>query len=48
MTTLVWIAAFILAVAGLVSIARGAVIAGILLIIVACLVGPGGYSLWRG
>ena len=48
MTTLLWIAAVIVAVAGVVSILRGAVLAGLLLIVLACVIGPGGYSIWRG
>lgn len=47
MTTLLWIAAVILAVAGVVEVVRGEVIAGVLLIVLACLVGPGGYSIYR-
>ena len=45
--TLLWIIAAILVIAGIVMILRGGVIAGIVLIIVGCLVGPGGYSIFK-
>jgi hypothetical protein len=48
MTTLLWLVAVILVIAGIVNIAKGAVLAGIALILIGCLVGPGGYSLFRG
>jgi len=44
--TLLWILAAILVIAGIVSLLRGAVIAGIVLIIVGLLVGPGGVSIF--
>jgi hypothetical protein len=44
--TLLWILAAILVIAGIVSLVRGAVIAGIVLIIVGLLVGPGGVSIF--
>ena len=44
--TLLWILAAILVIAGIVSLIRGAVIAGIVLIIVGLLVGPGGVSIF--
>jgi hypothetical protein len=44
--TLLWILAVILVIAGIVSLVRGAVLAGIVLIIVGLLVGPGGVSIW--
>lgn len=44
--TLLWILAAILVIAGIVSLIRGAVVAGIVLIIVGLLVGPGGVSIF--
>ena len=40
--TLLWILAVVLVIMGIVSIVRGGVLAGIVLIIVGLLVGPGG------
>ena len=44
--TLLWILAVILVIAGIVTLIRGAVVAGIVLIIVGLLVGPGGVSIF--
>jgi hypothetical protein len=44
--TLLWILAVILVIAGIVTLIRGGVLAGIALIIVGLLVGPGGVSLF--
>lgn len=44
--TLLWILAVILVIAGIVSLVRGQVLSGIVLIIVGLLVGPGGVSLF--
>ena len=44
--TLLWILAVVLVIAGIVSIVRGGVLAGIVLIIVGLLVGPGGVSIF--
>jgi hypothetical protein len=44
--TLLWILAVILVIAGIMSLVRGAVLAGIVLIIVGLLIGPGGVSIW--
>jgi hypothetical protein len=44
--TLLWILAVILVIMGIVSIVRGGVMAGIVLIIVGLLVGPGGVSIF--
>ena len=46
--TLLWIIAAILVVVGIVQLFQGQIILGIVLIIVGCLVGPGGYSIFRG
>ena len=46
MAFLLWILAVILVVAGIVSLVRGQVLWGIVLIVVGLLVGPGGVSLF--
>ncbi len=45
--TLLWVIAAILVVVGIVQLIQGQVILGIVLIIAGCLVGPGGYSVFR-
>lgn len=45
-TLLLWIIAVIIGIWGLVSLIRGAILMGIVLIIVAFLIGPGGVSLF--
>jgi len=44
---LLWILAVILVIAGIVTLLRGQVVAGVVLIIVGLLVGPGGVSIWK-
>jgi hypothetical protein len=44
--TILWIVAAILVIAGIVTLIRGAVIGGIVLIIVGLLIGPGGVSIF--
>ncbi len=44
--TLLWIIAAILVIAGIVSLIQGNIVAGIVLIIVGLLVGPGGVSIF--
>jgi hypothetical protein len=44
--TVLWILAAILVIAGIVALVRGSVVAGIVLIIVGLLVGPGGVSIF--
>ena len=46
MITLLWILAVILVISGIVSLVRGQVLFGAVLIIVGLLVGPGGVSLF--
>ena len=46
MEFLLWLIAVVLVVSGVVSLVRGAVAAGIVLILVGLLVGPGGVSLF--
>ena len=43
--TLLWILAVVLVIAGIVALVRGGVLAGVVLIIVGLLVGPGGVSI---
>jgi hypothetical protein len=45
--TVLWIIAAILVIAGIIWIIRGSVVAGIVLIVVGCLVGPGGVSIFK-
>lgn len=46
MALILWIIAVILVVSGIVSLVRGQVLMGVVLIIVGLLVGPGGVSLF--
>jgi hypothetical protein len=45
--TVLWVLAAILVVVGIVQILQGQVIFGIVLIVVGCLVGPGGVSIFN-
>ena len=45
--TILWILAVILAIVGIVVLLQGQIILGIVLLIAACLVGPGGYSVFH-
>ncbi len=45
--TILWIVAAVFVIAGIVYLVRGSVAAGIVLIIVGLLVGPGGYSIFK-
>ncbi len=47
MTFLLWIIAVVLVVAGVVSLLRGRLLWGIVLILVGLLVGPGGVSIFN-
>jgi hypothetical protein len=44
--TILWIIAAVLVIAGIVALVRGQIIAGIVLIVVGLLVGPGGVSIF--
>ncbi len=44
--TLLWIIAAVLVIAGIVTLIRGGVVAGIALIVLGLLVGPGGVSIF--
>jgi hypothetical protein len=45
--TLLWLAAVVIAVVGLVQLTQGQIVFGIVLLVVAALIGPGGYSVFR-
>ncbi len=45
--TILWIVAVILVVVGIVQLLQGQIVFGIVLLIAAALVGPGGYSVFR-
>jgi len=47
MSFVLWIIAVVIAIVGIVQLFQGQFILGIVLIIVACLVGPGGYSIFK-
>jgi hypothetical protein len=46
-SVLLWIAAVVLVVIGIVQLFQGQIILGVILIIAGCLVGPGGYSIFQ-
>lgn len=46
-STVLWIIAAILVIVGIVQLFQGQIIFGVVLIVLGCLVGPGGYSLFR-
>jgi hypothetical protein len=48
MNFLLWIVAVVLAVAGVIQLLQGQIVFGLVLLVAACLVGPGGYSIFRG
>lgn len=43
---LLWVIAVVLVIAGIVALVRGSVLAGIVLIVVGLLIGPGGVSIF--
>lgn len=45
--TILWLIAVVLVIVGIVQLLQGQIILGIVLIVAACLVGPGGYSVFR-
>jgi len=47
MVTLLWIIAVVIAIAGVVTLLRGGIVMGIVLLVVACAVGPGGWSIFK-
>lgn len=46
MVTILWIIAVVLVIAGIVTLVRGQMLMGIVLIVVGLLVGPGGVSIF--
>lgn len=44
---ILWLIAVVLVIAGIVSLVRGSMIAGIVLIIIGLAVGPGGWSIFN-
>jgi hypothetical protein len=47
MSVLLWVVAAILVILGVVQLLQGQILLGVALIVVGCLVGPGGYSVFR-
>ena len=45
--TVLWVIAAILVIVGIVQLIQGQIIFGIVLIVIGCLVGPGGYSIFQ-
>ncbi|MDH4075142.1 MAG: GPGG-motif small membrane protein [Acidimicrobiia bacterium] len=45
--TVLWIIAVIIAIIGIVQLLQGQIILGVVLLVAAALVGPGGYSVFR-
>jgi len=45
--TLLWIVAAVLVIAGIVALIRGGIAAGIVMIVVGLLIGPGGVSIFK-
>jgi hypothetical protein len=43
-----WLIAAVIAVVGVVQLLQGQVLLALVLFVVACMVGPGGYSIFRG
>lgn len=48
MGTILWLAAVLLVIAGVFQLVQGAVLFGIVLIVVGLLIGPGGVSIFNG
>ena len=44
---LIWLLAVVIGIAGIVSLIRGQILWGVILIILAFIVGPGGYSIFK-
>jgi uncharacterized protein YqgC (DUF456 family) len=47
MSVVLWLMAAIVVIVGIVQLFQGQIILGIVLIVVGCLIGPGGYSIFR-
>jgi hypothetical protein len=48
MALILWLIAVVVAIIGIVQLIQGQILLGIILLIVAALIGPGGYSIFRG
>ncbi|BEP12397.1 hypothetical protein acdb102_07080 [Acidothermaceae bacterium B102] len=48
MTLILWLAAVVLAILGIIALVSGSILWGIVLLVVACAVGPGGWSIFKG
>lgn len=48
MGTILWLIAAVLVIVGIVELVQGAILLGIILIVVGLLVGPGGVSIFNG
>jgi hypothetical protein len=46
-STILWIIAAILVIVGIVQLIQGQILFGVILIVAGCIVGPGGYSIFR-
>ncbi len=46
-STVLWVIAAIIVIVGIVQLIQGQIIFGVVLIIIGCLVGPGGYSIFK-
>lgn len=46
-STVLWIIAVILVIVGIVQLIQGQILFGIILIVLGCLVGPGGFSIFK-
>ena len=47
MSILLWLIAVVVAIVGVIQLIQGQIILGIVLLVVACLIGPGGYSIFQ-
>jgi len=47
MAFLLWLVAVVLAIWGIVDLFQGQILWGIILLVVACAIGPGGWSIWN-
>jgi hypothetical protein len=45
--TILWLVAAVLVIWGIVTILRGGVLAGVVIIVIGLLIGPGGYSIFK-
>ncbi|MGH2722050.1 MAG: GPGG-motif small membrane protein [Actinomycetota bacterium] len=48
MGPIIWLLSVVLAIVGIIQLLQGQLLFGILLLVLAAMVGPGGYSIFRG